>query len=52
MPQRERERKKKIKCYFNERRKRSLIKYYLVRLVGGMKKWEDRKLWEDGKVKG
>ena len=21
-----------------------------VRLVGGVKKWKDRKLWEDGKV--
>ena len=23
-----------------------------VHLVGGMEKWEDRKLWKDGKVRG
>ena len=50
--ERERERKKKRKYYFNERRERSLIKYYWVCLVGGVEKWEDRKLWEDGKVEG
>ena len=49
MPQRERERKKKRKYYFNEKRERSLIKYYWVCLVRGVEKWENRKLWEDGK---
>ena len=52
MLERERERKKKRKYYFNERRERSLIKYYWVCLVGGVEKWKDRKLWEDGKVEG
>ena len=25
---------------------------FMVRLVGGVEKWKDRKWWEDGKVGG
>ena len=35
-----------------EGRKRVIVKTFRVRLDGGMEKWEDEKLWEDGKVGG
>ena len=28
------------------------ILFLRVRLIGNVKKWEDRKWWEDGKVRG
>ena len=41
----------KRKGYFNRmlHRENATLR---VRLVGGVEKWENRKLWEDGKVGG